>query len=162
VQYSHVTESPFPTRRPGAFRHDAVFYRGERGFLRAVLPFVAAAVARAEPVLVAVLPARKAALRSELGDAASGVEFVDMQSAGIRHGGGRGVLRSWQEHDAVVCELADAGELRDPLAGRSLPVPECSSGRGLWLISHLCDLVQIRTTESGTVVRLRQQTHRAP
>lgn len=324
--HSPVTEPPFPTRRPKAFRHDAVFYRGERGFLPAVLPFVSAAVERDEPVLVAVLPAREQALRNELGPASRHVEFVDMQSAGrnpaciipvwndfvsrnsgrgmalngvgepiwpertapeiaecqrhesllnlafaragsfalicpydeahlpeavlaaareshphvvedgkrhasaaycgldcidvadrrplappreiheartfdgedvttvrreltrwalangldaaraadlalavheaavnsIRHGGGRGVLRLWRDDDALVCEVADAGELRDPLAGRSLPAPGSASGRGLWLINHLCDLVQVRQTPSGAVVRMQQQLHRSP
>ena len=79
--HSAATESRFPTRRPGAFRHDAVFYRGEGGFLPAVLPFVSAAVERDEPVLVAVLPAREQAIRNELGPASKRVEFVDMQSA---------------------------------------------------------------------------------
>ena len=318
---SPATESAFPTRRPEAFRHDAVFYRGERGFLPAVLPFVSAAVERDEPVLVAVLPAREQALRNELGPASKRVEFVDMRSAGrnpaciipvwndfvsrnsaggkalngvgepiwpertapeiaecqrhesllnlafaragsfalicpydearlpedvltaareshphvvedgkrhasasycgvdcidvadrrplappsesyesrafeggdvtsvrheltrwaiangldparaadlglavheaavnsIRHGGGRGVLRWWRGDDSLVCEVEDAGELRDPLAGRSLPAPESANGRGLWLINHLCDLVQLRQTSSGAVVRMQQQ-----
>ncbi|MDP9255601.1 MAG: sensor histidine kinase [Actinomycetota bacterium] len=317
---SDAIKSPFPAQQPRAFRHDAVFYRGARDFVPAVLPFVAAAVERHEPVLVAVLPAREEALRSELGDATARVEFVDMQSAGrnpariipvwsdfvrrhadsgkvlngvgepiwgertpqeiaecqrhesllnlafaaagpfalicpydeaglpadvvaaareshphiiergerqvsscyhgvagiegsdgrplpaapehlharrfraadiaavrreveawaiahgveasraadlslavheaaansIRHGGGRGVLRSWTADDAAVCEIADAGALRDPLVGRSLPPPHSGGGRGIWLINHLCDLVQVRTTAAGTVVRMHQ------
>jgi anti-sigma regulatory factor (Ser/Thr protein kinase) len=321
----HVTDPPVPIPRPKAFRHDAVFYRGERGFLPAVAPFVSAAVERDEPVLVAVLPAREQALRNELGPASRGVEFVDMQSAGrnpaciipvwhdfvsrhssggkalngvgepiwpertaaeiaecqrhesllnlafaragsfalicpydesrlpedvlvaareshphvvedgrrhasasycgvdcldvadrrplappqelqhmrafdggdvtsirreltswtlangldaaraadlalavheaavnsIRHGGGRGVLRLWQDGDSVICEVADAGELRDPLAGRFLPAQDSANGRGLWLINHLCDLVQVRQTPSGAVIRMQQQLHRA-
>ena len=325
MQHSRATASPVATR-PKAFRHDAVFYRGEHGFLRAVLPFVAAAVERSEPVLVAVVPSRTAALRSELGEASSRVEFVDMEAAGrnpaciipvwhdfvarhaaggkalngvgepiwagrtppeiaecqrhesllnlafanagafelicpydesglpddvlaaarqshphvvkdgrrraspvyhgldairpadrrplppplevqrtrafsasdvtavrqevaawaialgvdparaadlalaaheaavnsIRHGGGRGVLRFWHEDDAVLCEISDTGDLRDPLAGRSLPVAASASGRGLWLINQLCDLVQTRTTASGTVVRLRQRSKPMP
>jgi anti-sigma regulatory factor (Ser/Thr protein kinase) len=80
----------------------------------------------------------------------------------IQHGGGRGVLRRWREDDALVCETADAGELSDPLAGRSLPVADSANGRGLWLINHLCDLVQVRSTASGTIVRLRQRVHRTP
>jgi anti-sigma regulatory factor (Ser/Thr protein kinase) len=323
--HSHVTEPAFPTRRPKAFRHDAVFYSGECGFLPAVLPFVSAAVERDEPVLVAVLPARERALRNELGAASRQVEFVDMESAGrnpaciipvwqdfvsrnaaggkplngvgepiwpertapeiaecqrhesllnlafarvgrfalicpydeahlpedvlaaareshphvvedgrrhasatycgvdciavadrrplappremhdarafddrdvttvrrqlaswaiandldeakaadlvlavheaavnsIRHGGGRGVLRWWRDDDSLVCEVADAGELHDPLAGRSLPGPESANGRGLWLIHHLCDLVQVRQTPSGAVVRMQQKLHRS-
>jgi anti-sigma regulatory factor (Ser/Thr protein kinase) len=321
LQHSDVTTPPCSTRGPKAFRHDAVFYRGERDFLPSVLPFVASAVERDEPVLVAVLPARREALRGELGEAAGAVEFVDMESAGrnpaciipvwnafvarhaaggkslngvgepiwaertaqeiaecqrhesllnlafegarsfslicpydeaglsadvlaaareshphvvrdgrrraskafhgvdaieisdrrplpsapeglparafapgdltilrqtverwatgqgveasraadlalavheaavnsIRHGGGRGLLRSWAHEGAAVCEIADAGALCDPLAGRSLPAPDSAGGRGLWLINHLCDLVQIRATEEGMVVRMHQQ-----
>jgi anti-sigma regulatory factor (Ser/Thr protein kinase) len=318
LPHSDVTEPAVPDQRPTAFRHDAVFYRGPRGFLTAVLPFVAAAVERDEPVLVAVLPERAEALRSELGRASAGVEFVDMGSAGrnpaciipvwsdfaarhaaggralngvgepiwaertaeevaecqrhesllnlafaqagpfalicpydevalpsgvvaaareshphvieggrrtasrayhgvddtdrrplpaapehasalpftadklttmrhgvqewavthgvessrgsdlslavheaavnsIRHGGGHGVLRSWIDDDAAVCEIADAGALHDPLAGRARPSPGAAGGRGLWLINHLCDLVQIRATTAGLVVRMHQQ-----
>jgi anti-sigma regulatory factor (Ser/Thr protein kinase) len=327
VQHSHLTESPFPSRPPTAFRHDADFYAGEQGFVPAVLPFVAGAVERDEPVLVAVLPAREEALRGGLGVAASArVEFVDMESAGrnpariipvwndfvarhagsgttlngvgepiwaertaeeiaecqrhesllnlafaaagsfalicpydetglpeevlagareshphvirdgmrgpsscyrgvediaesdtrplpavpegvdaqafaadgiaivrreverwalaqglpprraadlslavheaavnsILHGGGHGVLRSWTTQGAAVCEIADSGVLHDPLAGRSLPPPESRGGRGLWLINHLCDLVQIRATAAGMVMRMHQRLPPAP
>jgi hypothetical protein len=72
------------------------------------------------------------------------------------------VLRRWREDDAVVCETMDAGELSDPLAGRSLPVADSANGRGLWLINHLCDLVQVRSSASGTVVRVRQRLLRTP
>jgi hypothetical protein len=82
LPHSDVTDPPRHAPRPTAFRHDAVFYRGARGFVSAVLPFVAAAVERDEPVLVAVLPDREHALRSELGGASAQVEFVDMRSAG--------------------------------------------------------------------------------
>ena len=324
MPHSDVTEPPVPAQRPQAFRHDAVFYDGAEGFVPAVLPFVAAAVERDEPVLVAVLTARERALRDQLGSASDRVEFVDMQSAGrnpariipvwndfvarhagsgkalngvgepiwaertpqeiaecqrhesllnlafadagpfalicpydeaglpadvlaaareshphvvehgrrhasscyhgvdgigesdrrplppapehlhaqpfgtddlatirreiaawargqgversraadlalavheaavnsIRHGGGSGVLRSWTDDDAAVCEIADAGALRDPLAGRALPAPGSIGGRGLWLINHLCDLVQIRTTKAGTVIRMHQHLGR--
>jgi anti-sigma regulatory factor (Ser/Thr protein kinase) len=300
-----------------------VFYRGERDFLAAVLPFVSAAIERAEPVLVAVIPVRAHALRRGLGDRSGRVEFVDMQAAGrnpariipvwhdflarhtaggkalngvgepiwpqrtpaeiaecqrhetllnlafagtrsfalmcpydevglppdvlaaareshphlvragkllanpeyrgvdaigecdrrplppppgrhrrrvfaigdltgvrrevhkwavargvdaskaddlalavyetavnsILHGGGHGVLRSWTTADTVSCEIADAGCIRDPLAGRSLASPRSERGRGLWLVNHLCDLVQIRATPDGTVVRMQQRFH---
>ena len=320
---SHVqpTESPSETDLPAGFRHDAVVYRGEAGFLASVLPFVSDAIRRDEPVLVATLRPRADALRAELGDRAAGVEFLDMQAAGrnpariipvwsdfvarhagsgkplngvgepvwadrstdevsecqrheallnlafassvpftlicpydahalppdviaaayeshphvvldgrrqasdayqgiegieacdrrplpappgehearefadgevaelrhevqgwaveqgvserkaadlavavheaavnsILHGGGRGVLRTWTTVDAATCEIADAGRIRDPLAGRSLAPPFAVGGRGLWLINHLCDLVQIRETTAGTVVRMQQQ-----
>jgi anti-sigma regulatory factor (Ser/Thr protein kinase) len=324
VPHANATASPFPATAPSGFRHDAVFYGGERCFLPTLMPFVSAALERDEPLLVALVPAREDALRGELGDASRRVEFVDMQSAGrnpariipvwrdfvtrhagsgktlngvgepiwsarsdpeiaecqrhesllnlafadagafalvcpydeaglpagvlaaareshphvveggrrcastayqgtedigaadrrplspppailharafsaadvtsvrreteewasaqgleasraadfalavheatvnsIRHGGGRGVLRRWKEDDVLVCETADAGELRDPLAGRSLPGVDSPNGRGLWLINHLCDLVQVRSGASGTIVRVRQRLHR--
>jgi anti-sigma regulatory factor (Ser/Thr protein kinase) len=72
----------------------------------------------------------------------------------IRHGGGTGVLRLWGQADALVCEISDAGRIEDPLAGRDRPAGDLESGYGLWLANHVCDLVQIRTFESGSVVRL--------
>lgn len=34
------------------------------------------------------------------------------------------------------------------------PTAEEIGGRGLWLVNHLCGLVQIRSSAGGTVVRL--------
>jgi anti-sigma regulatory factor (Ser/Thr protein kinase) len=72
----------------------------------------------------------------------------------VRHGGGHGVLRIWTEDDTFFCEVADGGKIADPLAGRSRPSHRSSSGRGLWMVNHLCDLVQVRSTKEGSVVRL--------
>jgi anti-anti-sigma factor len=82
VPHANATASPFPATAPSGFRHDAVFYGGERCFLPTLMPFVSAALERDEPLLVALVPAREDALRGELGDASRRVEFVDMQSAG--------------------------------------------------------------------------------
>lgn len=75
----------------------------------------------------------------------------------IRHGGGTGTMRMWQEDDDVVCEIRDGGRIEEPLAGRLRPRVEQPGGRGLWLVNQLCDLVQIRSDETGSVVRLRQR-----
>lgn len=64
------------------YRHEALVYRGAQGFLDAVLPFVREGIALGQPVLVAVIPARIAALRSALGADADLVEFVDMAVLG--------------------------------------------------------------------------------
>jgi anti-sigma regulatory factor (Ser/Thr protein kinase) len=72
----------------------------------------------------------------------------------ILHGGGSGLLQVWHEDDAFVCEVRDHGTLDNPLAGRSHPADEHVHGRGLWMVNQLCDLVQIRSTSEGTVVRL--------
>ncbi len=73
----------------------------------------------------------------------------------IRHASGRGTIRLWHDGDAVVCEARDDGCIRDPLVGRQRPTAEQASGRGLWLVNLLCDLVQVRSSSTGTVVRLR-------
>lgn len=74
----------------------------------------------------------------------------------VRHGGGQGVVRVWRDGDAVVCEVRDAGRFTsDPLVGRRPPATDQFGGRGLWLVHQLCDLVQVRSTEGNTVVRMR-------
>lgn len=72
----------------------------------------------------------------------------------LRHGGGGGVLRAWQEHDVLCCEVRDSGRLDAPLVGRKRPDEDQEGGFGIWLVHQLCDLVQIRTFEDGTVVRM--------
>jgi anti-sigma regulatory factor (Ser/Thr protein kinase) len=72
----------------------------------------------------------------------------------VRHGGGAGVLRLWQTDDALVCEVSDAGRIEDPLAGRRAPAHDAEGGRGLWLVHQLGDLVQVRSGERGTAVRV--------
>ena len=72
----------------------------------------------------------------------------------IRHGGGVGELRLWTDEDILVGEVSDRGTITDPLAGRRRPAPEHAGGRGLWIVNHVCDLVQIRSSPRATVVRL--------
>ena len=72
----------------------------------------------------------------------------------VRYGGGGGSLRIWRRGGAVLCEVRDRGRIDDPLAGRRKPVPGQKSGYGLWIANQLCELVQIRTSSDGSVVRL--------
>lgn len=72
----------------------------------------------------------------------------------LRHGGGEGMLRLWADADALVSEIRDGGRFAQPMAGRVRPTTERMGGRGLWLVNQLCDLVQIRSSAEGTVVRL--------
>ncbi len=67
----------------------------------------------------------------------------------VRHGGGQGMLRMWLQDGHVVCEVADRGCITDPLVGRRHPAPGPSHSRGMWLMHHVCDLVQVRSTEGG-------------
>jgi anti-sigma regulatory factor (Ser/Thr protein kinase) len=73
----------------------------------------------------------------------------------VQYGGGGGTLRIWSEPDELVCDVRDRGYIEDPLAGRIAPPLDQHGGRGLWLVNHLCDLVQIRSTPNGTIVRVR-------
>src|SRR3954451_5861220 len=76
----------------------------------------------------------------------------------VRHGGGTGTLRVWQDADALVCEVRDRGRIaQEPLVGRVRPALGASGGWGLWLANHLCDLVQLRELPEGSVVRLHQR-----
>lgn len=72
----------------------------------------------------------------------------------LRHGGRRGGLRVWEQDGALVCEVRDAGRIEDPLVGRRAPSLEADGGRGLWLVNHLSDLVQVRSSERGVAVRV--------
>ena len=73
----------------------------------------------------------------------------------IRHGGGRGALRTWvSHHEGVVCEVRDGGHIDDPLVGRRERPPGVVDGRGLWIANQLCDLVEVRTSPDGSIVRL--------
>jgi anti-sigma regulatory factor (Ser/Thr protein kinase) len=72
----------------------------------------------------------------------------------LRYAHGHCVVHVWQDDASAVCEVQDSGYLADPLVGRIAPPPDAASGRGLWLSNHLCDLVQIRSSTHGTVVRL--------
>lgn len=94
-------------------------------------------------------PARAAELVTALNEVATN---------SIRHGGGRGILRVWQEHSALICEVRDKGHFDKPLADRERPSHDISAPRGLWLANQLCDLVQIRNLPEGTVVRLHMRS----
>lgn len=73
----------------------------------------------------------------------------------VRHGDGHGSLQMWTEDGWLVCEVADGGCVDDPFAGTRSPPADHTSGRGLWMVNQLCDLVELRSGRSGTAVRLR-------
>ena len=81
----------------------------------------------------------------------------ELATNSVRHGGGAGVLRAWQEDAALVCEVRDRGTITDPLAGRVAPHPRQIEGRGLWLANRLCDLVQVRAHPGGGAVRVHMR-----
>jgi anti-sigma regulatory factor (Ser/Thr protein kinase) len=78
----------------------------------------------------------------------------ELATNSIRHGGGAGTLAMWLDETAAVLEFSDAGTLTDPLTGRLRPPPDPDGGRGLYLVNQLCDLVQLRSSDAGTTVRV--------
>jgi len=97
---------------------------------------------------------RFAAPRLEAGRLADLVSAANEAAANsLAHGGG-GTARAWSDGSSVVVELRDRGVIHDPLVGRDLPDPFRDSGRGLWLMNQLCDLVEVRSGDEGTVVRM--------
>jgi anti-sigma regulatory factor (Ser/Thr protein kinase) len=72
----------------------------------------------------------------------------------MRHGDGRGLARIWHDGRSVIAEVSSGSAVTDVLAGRRRPTPDALSGRGLWLINQLCDLVQLRSGETGTTLRM--------
>lgn len=82
------------------------------------------------------------------------VAVNELATNSVRHGGGGGTAAMWSTDDALLCEIRDRGRIVDPLAGRLAPDVSELGGRGLWIVNQLCDLVQVRTNEDGTVVRV--------
>ena len=82
------------------------------------------------------------------------VAVTEAAGNSIVHGGGAGTVRVWGTDTGVVCEIFDRGWIRQPLVGRARPGSHQESGRGLWMVNQLCDLVQLRSSPAGTVVRL--------
>jgi anti-sigma regulatory factor (Ser/Thr protein kinase) len=99
-------------------------------------------------------------------DMFSTVELVaavhEVAANSVSHGGGEGVLRAWQNGDSLIFEVRDRGYLDQPLAGRESPALDAEGGRGLWLANQFCDLMQIRSSEAGTVVRLHKSSRSRP
>lgn len=85
------------------------------------------------------------------------VSVSELVANTVMYAGGAGELWTWTEGPAVVCEVHDRGRLDDLLVGRRTPASMASHGRGLWLVHELCDLVQVRSDEAGTTVRVRMQ-----
>lgn len=72
----------------------------------------------------------------------------------VRHGGGTGKLRLWRSGDVIVCEVSDDGPgIAMPHQVGTKPVPlSTDGGRGLWLVRHFTDSVEIINRDPGTTV----------
>jgi anti-sigma regulatory factor (Ser/Thr protein kinase) len=72
----------------------------------------------------------------------------------LRHTRSEGTLAIWRDRHELICEIHDSGTITDPLAGRRRPAPDANGGHGLWLVHQVCDLVELRSDEAGTTIRM--------
>lgn len=153
---------PFVMR--GADHWESPRYVGAQGFAGEVLPQPPASAAELifdDHTLASVrgLVARQAAAAglSPAGTADLVLAVNEVATNSLRHGGGQGSMRTWQDQGVVICEIRDAGHISDLMADRQRPASDAEGSRGLWLVNHLADLVQLRSSSSGTVVRLHKR-----
>jgi anti-sigma regulatory factor (Ser/Thr protein kinase) len=78
----------------------------------------------------------------------------ELAANSVTHGGGGGILRHWRDNRSTVWEVRDSGRFADPLLGREAPLASGINGRGLWLVNQVSDLVQMRSSVDGNVVRV--------
>jgi anti-sigma regulatory factor (Ser/Thr protein kinase) len=83
------------------------------------------------------------------------VVVSELATNAVQHGGGGGTFRTWFDHDVLYVEVTDSGHFDQLLAGRLPPGRAQPNGRGLWIANQICDLLQIRTSANGTVIRGR-------
>ena len=74
----------------------------------------------------------------------------------LRHTPGDGRLLVWHTGQEILCQVQDRGWISDPLAGQQRR-PASEGGHGLWVVNQLCDLVEVRTGQAGTTVRLHMR-----
>lgn len=130
-----------PLPPPSATFHEVQFDRGSLAALRRI---------------VATAGARAGISSRRVDDLVVAVNEVATNS--VTHAGGHGTAKLWRDDDALVCEIRDMGVITDPLADRTRPGSNPMDARGLWMANRLCDLVQLRSSEEGSVVRLRMRT----
>lgn len=75
----------------------------------------------------------------------------------IRHGAGYGSARIWRNGSRVLCDVSDPGYAPDDLFGVVPPDPSADHGHGLWIARQLCDLIEIRSRQPGTTVRMHMR-----
>jgi anti-sigma regulatory factor (Ser/Thr protein kinase) len=78
----------------------------------------------------------------------------EVLSNSLQHARDEGTLRVWQGSDGLICEVRDSGHIVQPLVGREEPAIGQIGGHGIWLVNLVCDLVQVRSSEQGSTVRM--------
>jgi anti-sigma regulatory factor (Ser/Thr protein kinase) len=72
----------------------------------------------------------------------------------VQHARSAGTLDIWYDTQEIICQVRDAGVIRDPMAGTQAPQPDALAGYGLWIINQVCDKVDLHSDETGTIIRM--------
>jgi anti-sigma regulatory factor (Ser/Thr protein kinase) len=75
----------------------------------------------------------------------------------LRHTDSSGTLAIWHDQNEMVCEIHDEGRITDPRAGQLRPAADATGGHGLWLVYQVCDLVELRSDQTGTTIRMHMK-----
>lgn len=82
------------------------------------------------------------------------IAVTETATNALTHGTPPVTLRLWTTTDDMICEITDHGHWQpDPLLGL-LPPTTTPPRFGLWGVRMLTDLIQIRTCQPGTALRL--------
>lgn len=65
---------------------------------------------------------------------------------------GEAILRVWSDSAAVVCEIQDP--VAAPAVAGRVPATTRATRKGLWLANQSSDLIQVRSDDTGTTVRV--------
>ncbi|GAA3218317.1 anti-sigma factor antagonist [Actinocorallia longicatena] len=74
----------------------------------------------------------------------------ELAANAVVHGGGRGRLRLWKEHEALHLQVSDSGEGNPGEPARWGD----SEGSGLWMVRRMVDQMDLRTGPYGTIVTI--------
>ena len=72
----------------------------------------------------------------------------------LRHTDSTGTLAIWYDQNEIVAEIHDEGTITDPNPGQHRPAADATGGHGLWLVRQVCDLVELRSDQTGTTIRM--------
>jgi serine/threonine-protein kinase RsbW len=72
----------------------------------------------------------------------------------IRHAGGGELAVVKDDERRLIAEICDNGPGIPSWVTITLPSPESTGGRGLWMAGTLADHIEVHTGSRGTVVRL--------
>ena len=76
----------------------------------------------------------------------------ELSVGSMKRGAQQAIVRTWDQPNSFVCEVCDSSVITDLRAGRRAPAADQDDA--LWWANRVGDLVQIRSSASGTTIRL--------